>query len=94
MSLTTPELLEALDASITIPIVPYKGGEIDYAGHAKNVDYLMTNNYLDNNRRRVLSVAGTSLIPMVVTMATTQMTMGMMVSPLTATKVRKTMTLV
>lgn len=62
MALDTPTLLEALNASITIPIVPYKNGKIDYDGHAKNVDYLMRSNALDNNRPRVISVAGTSLI--------------------------------
>ncbi len=62
MSIDTPALLDALNASITIPIVPYKGGEIDYDGLAKNADYLMRNNTLDNGRPRVVSVAGTSLI--------------------------------
>lgn len=62
MSLDTKVLLEALNAPTTIPVVPYKSGQIDYAGHAKNIDYLMTHNYLDNGRKRVISVAGTSLI--------------------------------
>lgn len=62
MSLATPALLEALNSPTTIPIVPFKNGQIDYAGHAKNIDYLMRHNHLDNNRPRVISVAGTSLI--------------------------------
>lgn len=62
MSLPLSELLEALYAPTTIPIVPYAKGQIDYTGHAKNIDYLMSHNHLDNNRKRVISVAGTSLI--------------------------------
>lgn len=62
MAIDTPTLLESLDTAITIPAVPYKNGSIDYAGHAKNVNYLMSHNYLDGGRRRVISVAGTSLI--------------------------------
>lgn len=62
MSYSLPDLLEALYAPTTIPIVPFANGEIDYAGHTKNIEYLMSHNYLDNNRQRVISVAGTSLI--------------------------------
>ena len=62
MSLDTPTLLEALNAPTTIPIIPFKDGQVDFAAHAKNIDYLMSHNYLDNGRRRVISVAGTSLI--------------------------------
>lgn len=62
MSLATPALLDALDSAITIPIIPFKEGKIDYDGHAKNIEYLMRNNRLENGRQRVISVAGTSLI--------------------------------
>ncbi len=62
MPFATPALLEALNSPTTIPIIPFKNREIDYAGHAKNIDYLMRNNHLDNGRPRVISVAGTSLI--------------------------------
>lgn len=62
MPIDTPTLLESLDTAITIPAIPYKNGSIDYAGHAKNVNYLMSHNYLDDGRKRVISVAGTSLI--------------------------------
>lgn len=55
-------MLEALNSPTTIPIIPFKNGQIDYAGHAKNIDYLMRNNHLDHGRPRVISVAGTSLI--------------------------------
>lgn len=62
MSIETPALLDALNNVTTIPIIPFRKGEIDYDAHAMNVAYLMRNNALDENRPRVLSVAGTSLI--------------------------------
>ena len=62
MSLDTPTLLDALNSVTVIPVVPYKNYQIDFHGHAKNIDYLMTNNYLDNDRPRVISIAGTSPI--------------------------------
>ncbi|NJN84351.1 MAG: hypothetical protein HC802_20110 [Caldilineaceae bacterium] len=62
MTLSTPELLDALDSAITIPVIPFREGAIDYDGHAKNIDYLMRANRLEGGRKRVISVAGTSLI--------------------------------
>lgn len=62
MSMDTPALLDALDSVTAIPIVPYRDGRIDYDGHAKNVRYLMRNNHLDGGRKRVIAIAGTSLI--------------------------------
>jgi dihydrodipicolinate synthase/N-acetylneuraminate lyase len=62
MTLETPALLDALNNVTTIPIIPFRNGEIDYDAHAMNVAYLMRNNVLEENRPRVLSVAGTSLI--------------------------------
>ncbi|MEZ4862233.1 MAG: dihydrodipicolinate synthase family protein [Caldilineaceae bacterium] len=62
MSLTTADLLDGLNSAITIPIIPFKNGRIDYDGHAKNIEYLMRNNRLTHGRKRVISVAGTSLI--------------------------------
>jgi dihydrodipicolinate synthase/N-acetylneuraminate lyase len=56
----TDTLLAALEGVTTIPIVPYRNGQIDYEGHKKNVRYLMNTNVLDNNRPRVISIAGTS----------------------------------
>ncbi len=56
----TETLLAALEGVTTIPIVPYRNGEIDFDGHRKNVRYLMNNNALDNGRPRVISIAGTS----------------------------------
>ena len=62
MSLELQQLLDALNSVTTIPIIPFNDGKIDYAGHSKNIDYLMTNNYLDEDRKRVIAIAGTSLI--------------------------------
>lgn len=62
MPLGLPELLEGLNSVTTIPIIPFNESKIDYVGHAKNIDYLMTNNYLDEGRKRVIAIAGTSLI--------------------------------
>lgn len=62
MAIDTATLLEALDSVTAIPILPFDDGRIDYAGHAKNIDYLMANNYLEGNRPRVIAIAGTSLI--------------------------------
>ena len=62
MPLTLPHLLDALNSVTAIPVIPFNGDKIDYVGHAKNVDYLMNNNYLDEERKRVIAIAGTSLI--------------------------------
>ena len=62
MPLEIPQLLEALNSVTAIPIIPFKAGKVDYTGHAKNIDYLMRNNYLDGGRQRVIAIAGTSLI--------------------------------
>ncbi len=62
MSIEMPELLDALDSVISIPLIPFDGSRIDYDGHAKNVDYFMRNNNLSGGRPRVVSIAGTSLV--------------------------------
>ena len=62
MPLSTEELIAALDTPISIPIIPFVNLEIDYEGHGKNIDYLMNNNNLEGGRRRVICLAGTSLI--------------------------------
>ena len=62
MPLEIPQLLEALNSVTAIPIIPFKDGKVDYTGHAKNIDYLLRNNYLDEGRQRVIAIAGTSLI--------------------------------
>ena len=62
MPLALTHLFDTLNSVTTIPIIPFKDGKIDYVGHAKNIDYLMTNNSLDKGRKRVIAIAGTSLI--------------------------------
>ena len=62
MTIDTPAMLDGLNSVIGIPLIPYAGGQIDYAGHAKNIDYLMNNNSLSESRPRVISIAGTSLV--------------------------------
>ena len=62
MTVDTPALLDGLNSVIGIPLVPFADGQIDFAGHAKNIDYLMGNNTLSDGRPRVISIAGTSLV--------------------------------
>ena len=62
MALNKTDMLDALNSVTSIPVIPFRGGEIDYEAHGKNIDYLMQNNHLDSDRRRVIGVAGTSLI--------------------------------
>ncbi len=62
MTIETNELLTSLDSVTSIPAVPFRNGKVDYEAHAKNIRYLMDNNYLDGDRRRVIGIAGTSLI--------------------------------
>ena len=62
MTIETPQLLDALNTVISIPLIPFNGARIDYAGHAKNIDYLMRQNSLSGGRPRVISIAGTSLV--------------------------------
>jgi len=62
MTIETPALLDALNSVIGIPLIPFSGRCIDYAGHAKNINYLMRNNHLSGDRPRVVSIAGTSLV--------------------------------
>ncbi|MEQ8672422.1 MAG: dihydrodipicolinate synthase family protein [Aggregatilineales bacterium] len=62
MTMNTEALLDGLNSVISIPLIPYAGEQIDYDGHAKNIEYLLKNNYLSDNRPRVISIAGTSLI--------------------------------
>ncbi len=62
MAIYTANLLDGLNSVISIPLVPFTGGQIDFAGHGKNIAYLMNNNQLSGGRPRVISIAGTSLI--------------------------------
>ena len=60
--MNTNTLLESLDSVIAIPIIPFNKDAIDYQGHSKNITYLMQNNYLSNDRLRVIAIGGTSLL--------------------------------
>ncbi|MEE3234370.1 MAG: dihydrodipicolinate synthase family protein [Candidatus Latescibacterota bacterium] len=62
MVLAINDLLTALSTVTSIPVVPFRGGKIDYDAHAKNVRYLIDNNHLNGEIRRVIGIAGTSLI--------------------------------
>ena len=62
MTIETARLLDALNSVISIPLIPFNGAQIDFEGHRKNIAYLMNNNHLSDNRPRVISLAGTSLI--------------------------------
>jgi len=62
MSFSNEQLLDGLNSVTTIPLIPFRGGSIDYDAHARNIAYLMENNYLSDDRPRVICVAGTSLI--------------------------------
>ena len=62
MTFARTELLDALDTVISIPLIPFAAGRIDYEGQRRNVDYLMRNNHLSGGRPRVIALAGTSLI--------------------------------
>ena len=46
MTMDNTALLDALYSVIGIPLIPFAGGDIDFDGHAKNIDYLMRNNSL------------------------------------------------
>ena len=62
MVLDKDELLDTLNSVTSIPAIPFRQGAIDYDAHDKNVNYLKENNHLDGGRRRVIGIAGTSLI--------------------------------
>jgi dihydrodipicolinate synthase/N-acetylneuraminate lyase len=62
MSFSNEQLLDGLNSVTTIPLIPFRGGSIDYDAHARNIGYLMENNHLSDGRPRVICVAGTSLI--------------------------------
>lgn len=51
-----------LETVIAIPPIPFKGGEIAWSAHEKNIDFLVRHNFLSGNRRRAIALGGTSLI--------------------------------
>ena len=60
--LSNNELKDGLNSVTTIPLIPFRDGKVDYDAHRKNIKYLMDNNYLSDDRPRVICIAGTSLI--------------------------------
>ncbi len=62
MSYCIEHLLDALDTVISIPILPFREGRIDYEAHGRNIDYLLGTKALEGDRERVISIAGTSLV--------------------------------
>lgn len=60
--ISNENLFDGLNSVTTIPLIPFKDGVVDYDAHAKNIKYLMKNNYLSDGRPRVICIAGTSLI--------------------------------
>ena len=54
--------VHARRVAISILVTPYRHSTIDYEGHGRNIDYLLKANYLDGGRRRVIGIAGASLI--------------------------------
>jgi len=60
--LSNTELMESLDTVTSIPVIPFRDGRIDYEAHSKNIDYMMQTNDLAGGRRRIIGIAGTSLI--------------------------------
>ncbi len=51
-----------LDTVTVLLPMPFRGGRLDGRAHARNVDYLLGNCFLDEGRRRVIGIGGTSLI--------------------------------
>ncbi|MCY3759003.1 MAG: dihydrodipicolinate synthase family protein [Acidobacteria bacterium] len=51
-----------LDTVTVLMPMPFRGGRLDGRAHARNVDYLLGNCFLDEGRRRVIGIGGTSLI--------------------------------
>ncbi len=51
-----------LDTVTVLMPLPFRRGKVDQRAHSKNVGYLLENCFLDNGRRRVIGIGGTSLI--------------------------------
>ena len=59
---TEPGPFDELDTVTVLMPMPFRGGLLDRRAHARNVDYLLGNCFLDEGRRRVVGIGGTSLI--------------------------------
>ena len=51
-----------LDTVTVLLPMPFRDGRLDGRAHARNLDYLLGNCFLDEGRRRVIGIGGTSLI--------------------------------
>lgn len=54
--------LTELDTVTVLMPTPFRGGRLDGRAHAKNVNYLLGNCFLDQGRQRIIGIGGTSLI--------------------------------
>ena len=59
---TDPDPFAELDTVTVLMPMPFRGGRLDGRAHARNLDYLLGNCFLDEGRRRVIGIGGTSLI--------------------------------
>jgi dihydrodipicolinate synthase/N-acetylneuraminate lyase len=59
---TAPLPFTELDTVTVLLPMPFRGGRLDGRAHARNLDYLLENCFLDEGRRRVIGIGGTSLI--------------------------------
>jgi dihydrodipicolinate synthase/N-acetylneuraminate lyase len=54
--------LDLWNTVAAFPLVPFRHGKLDLEGYAKNLRYLMSHNWLDGGRKRVIAFGGSSLI--------------------------------
>src|SRR5437773_12550479 len=54
--------MHELETVIAIPPLPFRAGAVDKEAHQKNLRFLIQRNFLDGGRRRVIGIAGTSLV--------------------------------
>ncbi len=59
---TGPGPFAEFDTVTVLMPMPFRGGRLDGRAHAGNLDYLLGNCFLDQGRRRVIGIGGTSLI--------------------------------
>src|SRR5439155_22480787 len=54
--------MHELETVIAIPPLPFRAGAVDKEAHQKNLRFLIQRNFLGGGRRRVIGIAGTSLV--------------------------------
>lgn len=54
--------MDELQTVIAIPPLAFRGGAVDKKAHRKNMRYLVERNFLSDQRRRAIGIAGTSLV--------------------------------